>query len=254
MPHGRAHHRLLRPATLALVAVAATLAAAGEAHGQALATATPNAAGGATRLHWAVDGTVEPVAGRIPSALTMTAPAGFALDLAAAPERCAPLRAKLDECPAKSRIGAALMTIRVFKPTGPDDLPVDIKLFRGAGDRVMAVAFLAGVRVVPGRLVAGDGLQLVFDPLPEPPVIPQVSYELRGITVDLGAGRRVVQRGARKGKGTRGGKSRRPRRTVRVDLVRTPPSCPAGGWAATATLAFPDGTSAVMEAPIACRG
>jgi hypothetical protein len=249
MSHGRTRSRIAR---LTLLGVGACLATAGSAQAQAVATATPNQPGTGTRLHWAVDGTVAPVASRIPSALTMSAPPGFVLDGAAITARCKPLEAKLDECPANSRIGSALMTIRVFKPKGPDDLPVDIKLFMGPGDKVMAVAFLAGVRVVPGRIGDSDGIDLVFDPLPVPPVIPEVSYEFVGVTVDLGVTRRVTT--APKRKGADGKAKRKKGRTVRVALVRTPTACPTAGWASTATLEFPDGTSAAMQAPIACSG
>lgn len=249
MAHRIPHARVL---TTALLGVAASLAVVAPAHGQAVTTATPNQAGAGTRLHWAVDGTVDPVARRIPSALTMSAPPGFGYDLAAVPVRCKPLDARLDECPAKSRIGSALMTIRVFKPAGPADLPIDIKLYQGQGDQLMAVAFLAGVRVVPGRIDTSNGIQVIFDPLPVPPVIPEVSYEFVGVTVDLGVTRRVAVPGE-KAKG-RKGKQRRPRRTTRVDLVQTPATCPAGGWATTAMLAFPDGSTTLMDAPAACSG
>src|SRR5690606_21286216 len=151
--------------TALLAGVGASLALAAPAGAQATATATPNGTSSGTRLHWAVDGTVPPVDRRIPAALTMSAPLGFAIDRAALTKRCRPLDARLDEGPRASRSGSAVLTIRVFKPNGVSDLPVDIKLYMGAGRDIMAVAFLAGVRVVPGRLDTSDGIDVVFDPL-----------------------------------------------------------------------------------------
>jgi hypothetical protein len=229
------------PATL-ILAVAMWLIVAVSAEAQAVATATPNQPGKGTRLHWDVDGTLPPVSGRVPSSLTMSAPAGFVLNRKAVAKRCKPLQARLDECPRKSRIGSALMVIHVDKPAGPSDLPVDIKLYLGSSNKVMAVAFLAGVRVVPGKIERANGIALIFDPLPEPPVIPGVSYQFKRVTVDLGASRKVTRRV----KGTK------RRRKVRLHLVRTPPECAAGTWATTVALGFPDATRALLAAPAAC--
>ena len=227
--------------TLVLTA-AVTLAAAASAGAQAVVTATPNEPGKGTRLHWDVDAVPPPVAGRVPSSLTMTAPAGFRLDTKAAAKRCKALQARLDECPRKSRIGSALMIIGVTTPQGPRDLPVDSKLYLGRSNKVLAVTFLAGVRVVPGTIEDGDGIALTFDPLPVPPVIPGVSYTFKRVTVDLGVSRKV----ARRVRGT----SRR--RKVRIHLVRTPAECAGGSWATTAALGFADGTSAFFDAPAPC--
>ena len=228
-----------RPATL-LVTAAATLTAAAAAEARAVATATPNEPGKGTRLHWDVDAVPPPVAGRVPSSLTMTAPAGFVLRTKAVARRCKPLQARLDECPRRSRIGSALMTIGVTTPQGPRDLPVDSKLYLARSNKVLAVTFLAGVRVVPGTIRRADGMTLAFDPLPVPPAIPGVSYRFKRVTVDLGVSRKVTRR--------RGGK----RRKVRVHLVSNPSECPAGSWAMTAGLGFADGTSALFDAPAPC--
>ena len=231
-----------------LIALAACLASASSAGAQAVATATPNLPGGeGTRVSWAVDGLVPPVAGRIPAALVMTAP-GFRLDRRAVARRCSQEQATLDECPAKSRIGTALMTIRVHRPAGDiNEVPIEITLYHGAKNVMLAVAFLVGTRVVPGTLQQTDaGVVLTFDPLPEPPAILGVSYDFKSVSANLGASRKVTKRVGRPG--------HRRRRTVRYSLVRTPQSCDGGAWATSVLFSFPDTTSALLPAPMACGG
>jgi hypothetical protein len=236
-------HRLV---AALVVALAAGLTTASSAGAQAVATATPNMAGGkGTRVSWAVDGLMPPVAGRVPSSLVTVAPA-FGLDRRAVAKRCRKAQATLDECPKSSRIGSALMTIIVHRPNGTiNELPIEITLYHGRRKSVLAVAFLVGTRVVPGKLERTDaGVVLTFDPLPAPPPFPGVSYEFKNVSVDLGVSRKVTRRVGPPG--------RRKRRTVRYSLVRTPAACDAGAWAATVTLSFPDTTSALLNAPMAC--
>lgn len=236
-------HRLLGAL---VIAVAACFATASSAGAQAVGTATPDQSGGkGTRVSWAVDGLVPPVAARVPSALVMTAP-GFRLDRRAVAKRCRKAQATLDECPRSSRMGTGLMTIIVHRPNGTiNELPIEITLYHGPRKSVLAVAFLVGTRVVPGKLErTDDGVMLTFDPLPEPPPIPGVSYEFKNVSVNLGVSRKVTRR--------IGPSGRRKRRTVRYSLVRTPAACDAGAWAATVTLNFPDTTSALLNAPMAC--
>ena len=227
-----------------LVTAAVWLTAAAAAHGQAVATVTPNQAGKGSRLHWAVDGFPPPINGQIPTALTMSAPPGFRLNTAAVAKRCKPLQAKLDECPRRSRIGAAVLTIHVEKPSGPRDLPIPVKLYLGPKNRLLAVAFLAGVRVVPGSISGSNGIGVTFDPLPSPPPIPQVSYSFIGVTLDLGTSRRI----------TRKVKGRKKRKRVRINLVKNPSDCASGSWALSSTLGLPDGTRPVFASPVACSG
>jgi hypothetical protein len=167
MFHIPSPHRLV---AALVVALAAGLTTASSAGAQAVATATPNVAGGkGTRVSWAVDGLMPPVAGRVPSSLVMVAPA-FGLDRRAVAKRCRKAQATLDECPKSSRIGSALMTIIVHRPNGTiNELPIEITLYHGRRKSVLAVAFLVGTRVVPGKLERTDaGVVLTFDPLPAP--------------------------------------------------------------------------------------
>ena len=89
-------------------------------------------------------------------------------------------------------------------------------------------------------------MKLSFDPLPEPPVIPgvEITYEFKGVSVRLGAKRKVVKRVG----------PRRKRRAFRTaSSVRQRRARGAAG-PATATLGFPDGASVQLPTPMACRG
>jgi hypothetical protein len=242
MTHLRPGSRLL---PLLLAAVAALLVTASPAAAQAIATATPSVAGGkATKLHWQVDGMAAPVSGRVPSSLVLTAP-GFKLDRHAVAKRCGTESAKLNECPKASTLGTGSLSLLVQRPIGPNNLTFTITFFRGSGSKVLAVTDFIGIRVIPGVLDAtSDGITLTFDPLPTPPPIPGVSYQFTGVTADLGAKLKVVKKVRKHHK--------KVKKTFRYSLVATPKTCSAGSWAATATLAFPDMTTAPLAAPIAC--
>lgn len=234
----------IRLRTALPLVLAGCLAAAGPASADATGTATPARAGGTmTTLSWVVDGLAPPVSARIPRSLAVTAP-GFSLDRRAVAKRCSELQAKLNECPRKSKIGTGTLGIIVHRPAGVNPLEFDIVLYHGKGTKVLAVTDFIGIRVVPGRLTNAGRVRLTFDPLPTPPEIPgvQVTYEFKGVSVRLGAKRKVVKRVG----------ARRVRRTFRYSLLRTPEQCDGGSWAATATLGFPDGTNQPLPTPMAC--
>ena len=44
-----------------------------------------------------------------------------------------------------------------------------------------------------------------------------------------------------------------PLTVLDVHLIRNPRTCEAGTWGGFGTLAFPDGSEAVLGSPIACR-
>jgi hypothetical protein len=227
------------------LALAGCLVPVASANADTTGSATPAAAGGkATTVAWAVDGLAPPVSGRIPRSLTLAAP-GFGLDLRAVAKRCRELQAKLDECPKKSKIGTGTLTIVVHRPDRVNEVAFEIVLYHGKGTKVLAVTEFIGIRLVPGRLIKAGGVRLTFDPLPTPPEIPgvQLSYEFKGVSVRLGAKRRVVKR-----------VTPRRKRTFRYSLIRTPRTCHGGSWPATATLGFPDGTSQPLPTPMACTG
>jgi hypothetical protein len=234
----------LRPLTILLLTTAVWATTAAAARAQAVATVTPNAAGKASRLHWAIDGAPAPINGQIPTSLRMATPAGFTMNTKAVAKRCKAIQAKLDECPRKSRIGSATLTIHVQKPSGPRDLPIRVKLYLGRKKSLLAVAFLAGVRVIPGSITASNGIAVTFDPLPTPPAIPQVSYSFIGVTLDLGTSRTVRKKV----------KGHDKRRKARIHLVKNPQQCASGYWTFASSLGLPDGTTPTFNSPVACTG
>jgi hypothetical protein len=230
-----------------LLVAAAGLATAPAAHAQAVSTATPNTAGGRpATVSWSVDGTVAPVSSRIPASLVLAAP-GFGLDTRVVFQRCKLLKAKLDECPKASKLGKGLMEIMVHRPNGTlNKLPIDIRLYQGPKTKIYAIAFLAGNRVVPGTLVENaDGIVLTFDPLPDPPPIPGVSYDFLDVSVDLGVTRSITRKVGPKG--------HKRKKKFTYSLVTTPTDCSAGTWDAATALTFHDDTSALLPAPITCQ-
>jgi hypothetical protein len=246
-------NRVRRLAT-ALFTTIVCLVAAPLAGAELTATVTPNQPGKATRIHWSVDGMASPINGLIPRSLTVSAPRGFVLNTNAAAKRCKPVLAALNECPKTSQIGSATLTIRVLKPSGPRDLPVPVNLFLGPKNSLLAVAFLAGVRVVPGSISGSNGITVTFNPLPTPPVIKQVSYQFIGVTVDLGGVTRKITHRVRvkSKKGHRRHKKYRTRVVRRIHLVQTPSNCGASTWGLTASLGLPDGTTANLSFPVVC--
>jgi hypothetical protein len=230
-------------AVLQLV-LAGSLVTAASAAADATGSATPGRAGGkATTVAWTVNGLSPPVSGRVPRSLVVTAP-GFKLDRRAVATRCGEQQAKLNECPRKSKIGTGTLGIVVNRPDRVNEIEFKIVLFHGKGKRIHAVTDFIGIRVVPGSLTKAGGVRLSFDPLPTPPEIPgiQITYQFKGVSVRLGAKRRVVKRVG----------TRRVRRAVRYSLVKTPKRCKGGSWAATATLGFPDGSDQPLSTPMAC--
>jgi hypothetical protein len=241
----RAPSRIRLRAALPL-ALTGCLVTAASASAQTTGSATPAVADGkATMVAWAVDGLAPPVSGRIPRSLVLTAP-GFELDRSAVAARCRELQAKLNECPRKSKIGTAELTIVVHRPDRINEVTFDVALYHGKGTKVLAVTDFIGIRVIPGRLTDSGGVRMTFDPLPTPPEIPgiEIRYEFKGVSARLGAKRKVVERVG----------PSRERRTFRYSLIRTPKRCAGDSWAATATLGFPDGTNLPLATPMACRG
>jgi hypothetical protein len=231
----------------------ATLAVAAPAGAQALATATPATTGGAAKLHFTVDGLQDPVSRRIPSALTFAAPAGFTFDAHAVTKRCSKDQAVLNECPKASAIGSGSLVIGVTLPDGSTrDANFALRAYLSRGTRMWMLAEVTGWRVVPGTLVASaNGLSFVFDPLPTPPPFPNVSYEFKSITLDVGKSttvKKVVHL-----KRPPGSKQPRTRTTkTRYDLIHAPAECATGSWAAEMDMTFPDGSALALPAPMPC--
>jgi hypothetical protein len=233
---------------LALLSIAALLAVAASASAQATSSARPGVAGEPTRLRFDVDAAAGPLAGRVPAGFTITAPAGFVLNPRAFPQRCAKVRAQLDECPATSRFGSGSLLVQVTTPEQTSDVRRGLVMYRGAGSQVWAVVDVFGRRAVPGRLETSGGVRIAFDPLPALPAFPGVSYLVKQVTFDVG-GTNVV-RTVRRVRG-KGGKARRVVRTRREPVLRAPATCP-GSWPSSLSFRFEDGT-VQLPAPTPCR-
>ena len=153
----------------------------------------------------------------------VTAP-GFKLDRRAVALRCKELQAKLNECPKKSKIGTGTLTIIVHRPDGDNEVAFDVVLYHGQGhEGPRGDRLHRHPRDPRASSPTSGGVRLSFDPLPEPPVIPgvEITYEFKGVSVRLGAKRKVVKRVG----------PRRKRRTFRHSLVSTPETCKGGSWA-----------------------
>jgi hypothetical protein len=230
-----------------LTIIASLLWAAAPAAAQAAAAATPAKAGKAANLHFEVDGLAPPIAGRLPSALAMTAPAGFHMNLDALSKRCSVESAKLNECPQGSLMGNGTLQVIVTTPDGIREVTIPIQVYLHSDKRILAVAFVFGWRIVPATLNASNGIVMSFDPLPAGPPFPNVSYALKRISFDFRAKRIIEKRKVRRVQGKR-------RVLVikrRVDLITNPRTC-HGSWALTVALRFPDGSAAMLPAPTTC--
>lgn len=228
-----------------LATLVAFLLVAAPASAQATATATPNKAGKGTRLHLELDAAQPPVSGRLPTSTTLSIQAGTGFDAKAVARRCTAQQAEDDKCPKTSRVGAALVTAKF----GGDAYPVPLRLFLAkplqAGDLagVAAVATVLGSPyAATGRIVrttvAPFGLQVV---LPTPGQLTGLPVTFERFTADIGTSR--IVRGPRR--------KNKPRKKVRHHLITNPKACTAP-WASRAEFAFADGSTAALDAPIAC--
>lgn len=228
-----------------LVTPALVLAAAAPAGAQAptTVTATPNAAGKAAGLRFQLDATQPPVNGAVPDKLALQA-AGFRYDPRAVKGRCSQQSAVLNECPANSKIGSGNLVLHVSIEGGLErDATPTLKVYlaKGSNTKILAVAFVAGYRVVPGSIDPNGGVTVHFDKLPAPPAFQGVSYALRSVRLDVGASR-VVKKYRTSVVRTKSGKKRRIRKVVgrtRYDLIHNPAAC-AGVWSSSIGLGFPD--------------
>ena len=224
----------LRLPTIGLLAVAAALAWSVPAAAQAVATATPATPGKPTTVDWNVDGLVPPVSARVPHWLVLEAP-GFKLDGERSPA-IARGGSGAERVPREEQARHGGAHDHRHRPVDDNEIAFDIVLYRGDKDAVLAVTEFIGTRVIPGRLRKVDGaLELTFDPLPEPPVIPgvELSYESRACP----SPRRPAD--GDKGTGAAAGRGKK----VRYTSCARRRECQDGTWPTIATLGFPDGSS-----------
>jgi hypothetical protein len=224
------------------------LASAAPAAAQTSTTVSPDHAGKASRVELGVDALAPPVGGRLPTALTVTAP-GFRMNLKAAAKRCSSESAKLNECPRSSRIGTGSLLVGVTAPDQVRDVNIPLTVYLSTKHKILTVAKVFGWQVVPGTLSRSGGFAMTFSPLPQGPPFPGVSYTLKRITFDFHARRTIRHRKVRRVHG------KRRVRVVkqRVNLITNPRTC-AGTWATAISLTFTDGSVTPLAVPATCAG
>jgi hypothetical protein len=161
-------------------------------------------------------------------------------------KRCSQEAAVLNECPAKSTIGAGSLLVHVVSATFARNTTVPINLYLESNTRVLGVAFIGGPHAVTATLKTGGGVTLTFD-LPKVPSFPGVTLTLQQIGIKLGANRVVVSHVHKRVHG----KKKTITKRTKYYLIHAPKSC-SGAWSSTVTLGFPDGSTAAVTTPIAC--
>jgi hypothetical protein len=229
-----------------LLTIAAVLGTAAPAAGQATSTATPDGAGEASKLKFDIDGLAAPIAGRLPSALQLTAPE-FRTDLTAARKRCSESAAQLNECPRSSLIGKGVLVVGVADATGTRDARIDVNVYLSSKTKILAVAYVFGWQIVPATLDTAAGFDVRFDPLPTGVSFPNVTFTLKQISFEFAAKRVIKQRTVRRA----AGKRRVITRKRRAQLIRNPRTC-NGSWPSSVTLTFRDASVLPLAAPTLC--
>lgn len=175
------------------------------------------------------DGKPSPVRG-----VTVTGPAGFAIDSAAAPT----CRASDDElrllgpsaCPAGSQVGAGSYTAMTGFGAPVDPFTGDNRVFNARGSLIEVIT-VPGTPVSPGfdRLTV-DGPTLTAHPPVTPGGPPDGETATRSVDFDIPARTAAGHR-----------------------LISTPRSCPASGrWRFTGAFAFADGARETVVALVPC--
>jgi hypothetical protein len=261
--------RIASPA-LAAAAVAALAAAAPAGAQSTTTTATVKVA--PNRTNRAVLLTIDAAGGTsaagIPQGVTVLTARGFGFDPNAVATRCDPAGAQQNSCPAESKIGTGTVDIQVDGPfagaIGAGSYHGTSEIFLGApmqaGDLaslIVRLTILGTTTVATGRVIplatGPYGLQLAFDPLPQPPVQPPPGYtvNLQALHTDVAATRTMKK--VRHKRVRRNGRLVRRRVVTRIrhDLVRTPKKC-AGTWPVNVAVRYPARTDTI-DTPIACR-
>ncbi|MEA2221212.1 MAG: hypothetical protein QOJ35_3838 [Solirubrobacteraceae bacterium] len=226
---------------------------------------TPNTAGAPSRVHVEVSGLAPEVAGSLPESVTLGVQRGFALDARAVAVRCAGAALTSGQCPAASRIGSGQAVVHASGFLN-QDIPATIAIFLAdpvqPGDVASAVVVISAAslsRAVRTRLVAPPtgpfGYELRLEGIAAAvPTFPGVSFTLKSLSLDLGAGRQVTKTTYKRVRVTRHGRRvtvrRKVKRRVTYTLLRNPKTC-AGAWVVRLTVRVA-GTDRVRDIPVAC--
>jgi hypothetical protein len=246
------------------------LALAGVAQAQdtsITATLTPSTPKAASTFGLTVSGAAPELSGgTLPDAIALGLQRGFVLDTRAVSTRCAGAAATNGACPSASSIGSgeALVHTSGFVTA---DIRAALSVFLAAplqaGDFasvVLRVDVAGTSRAVRARLVKlasgpfGYVLQ-VEGFAGTVPALPGVTLELRNLTLNIGAKRRVTVTSFKRTRVTRNGKRvtvrRKIKRKVTRTLIQNPKTCATGSWAARVTVRVA-GSNRVRDVSVAC--
>jgi hypothetical protein len=170
------------------------------------------------------------------------------------------------QCPAESRIGTGTVDVQV---DGPFPYAFGAGAYRGTTETFLAAPRQAGdiaglvvkltiagqSTTATGRVIpfptAPYGVELRYDPLPQPTLVPPgYTIRLQALRSEVRA-RRTVRR-VRYRRVRRRGRAVRIRvvRKIRYDLIRTPATC-TGSWPVQVAVRYA-GRVDLLDAPIAC--
>ena len=267
------------PLPVALIALCLLPTAAAA---QVTSAAEPNSTSSASRLKLGVDGTAPPFGGRVPTSLRLLLDRGFALDLAT-PDICGDSAGRSNGgCPQYSQVAAGTAVVETSFLGGPaTEATAKIDVYRSETTPAGALAGLLAIIDHDGVRAASDGVvravddgpfgyEVRFDELATPSSF-GTAVRLKRFDVDISATWRQPVTVARSVKCRQGSKSRsckqrpdctrgrrcaryrtvRETRLVQHHLLRNPAQC-SGAWSSRTIAAFADGTSATVDAPIAC--
>ena len=238
-----------------LASLGILLFAAAPAAAQNSAVVTPDLARAGADMRLSLDGAQPPTNGRVPRGLILAAQRGFRFDAKAVKGRCTLEQAQRHECPADSRVGGGFADVTACSPLfGCFDIRAQISNFLAPREAknelsgVIATLNVMGTETaargyVDAPATGAYGLRVVFDELPPTPGGFQVT--LRRFEVEFGAERTITR--------TKRVRGKRRRVKERHVMLRNPRTCTTGSWLGRATLRFEDGSTGVIDAPIACR-
>lgn len=229
------------------------------------ATLTPSTPKAGSTFGLTVNGAAPEVSGALPEALALGLQRGFVLDKTAVARRCAGAAASSGACPSASSIGKGTALVHTSGIVTAD-VPVALAVFLGepiqSGDfasvvlRVDVAGTSKALRARLLKLASGPfGYALQVEGFAGTvPALPGVTLELRNLTLNIGAKRRVTETVTKRVRVMRNGKRvtvrRKIKRKVTRTLIRNPKTC-AASWTARVTVRIA-GSNRVKDVSVPC--
>jgi hypothetical protein len=242
-----------------LLSVIATLAITAPAQAAIKTYALPSKAGKPSTLTFELNALQAPVSGALPTSLVFSA-SGYSLNLLAAPGRCSyeqGVGAQPDECPADSMIGSGSLTVGVYYNGQFHNTAFTRFLIylNKSGGVYLELPDLAGGRDAVGTIGRSGGIQLAFNPVPQPVHFGGLSYTFNSLNITLGGSRVVTVKYKKTVKIKVNGKTKKVTKTftkkVREYLVTNPSHC-TGSYATSITIGVPTLGPQVESSSVAC--